>query len=431
MWQINDGYLRPKKAAWLRKMYASPFREKTSLEVLHLENATVLPLRKVPGDDLLFGRGGVADALGNYVPLSGIETRIGLGYPFEDPAYREERVVYCGYLVNHWGHFLVEAVTRLWYALENDATVDKYVFFVNENEQRTVKGNYREFFTLLGIYDKLELVSTPTSFREVIVPEIAFRCMEFYSPKYLEIFDRIAQRITVDPGWMRPDKLYFTRSQFAMGNALEFGLDALDSFFRNNGYLVLAPESVSLSQMIYYIRGASRIATISGSAQHNMLFARSGQVLTIMERLVINCDYQVSINRMRQLDVTPIDANFHLYTIDTAGPYFVGYNHILERYVQDHHLNPPDACYTTAAYRDKCFKQYMASYQDNYRYRWHMESWYPEIADSLYEAYEDNYPCFKEYLDGNKPFLREHYTQWHYFKQWVKRLLRHIPGIPF
>lgn len=70
----------------------------------------------------------------------------------------------------------------------------------------------------------------------------------------------------------------------------------------------------------------------------------------------------------------------------------------------------------------------MASYQDNYRFRWHMESWYPEIADSLYEAYEDNYPYFREYLDGDRPFLREHYFQWHYCKQFLKRILKRTQG---
>ena len=77
------------------------------------------------------------------------------------------------------------------------------------------------------------------------------------------------------------------------------------------------------------------------------------------------------------------------------------------------------------SYRDRCFKGYMASYQDNYRYRWHMEPWYPEICDSLYESYEDNYPYFKEYLDGEKPFLREHYFQIHYWKQFIKRLIHY------
>lgn len=340
-YHIDYRYLRPKKAAWLKRMYNTPFEQKENLSVWRGKNATILPLRETQCENLLFGRGGVVDEQGRYVPLSGIETRIWHGYPFQSPVYRDEKVVYCGYLVNHWGHFLVEAVTRLWYALEHDSSVDKYVFFLDEGEERSVQGNYQEFFRLLKIWDKLEIINTPTTYREVIVPEISFQCMKFYSVRYLDIFDTAAANITVDPCWDHPEKLYFTRTQFARGNNYDFGLEALDNYFSRNGYMVLAPETISLSQLIFYIRGASEIATISGSVHHNMLFAANGQKLVIMERLIINDDHQVCINRMRGFSVTPVDANFHLYTVDTAGPYMVGYNHILNEYTNEHKMSPP------------------------------------------------------------------------------------------
>lgn len=425
MYQIDYQYLRPKKAQWLKRMYNTPFEEKTNLSVWEGDRATILPLREIPNEGLLFGRGGVLDAQQNYVDLSGIPDRIGKGYPCPSSEYRDETVVYCGYMVNHWGHFLVEATTRLWYALKENPAVDKYVFFLEENQQRQIKGNYQEFFQLLGIWDKLELICQPTTYRHVIVPEISFQVMHSWSPEFLAVFDTVAANITPSPDWESPEKVFFTRSSFAKDNNFDFGLECLDSFFRRNGYMVLAPETVSLSQMIHYIRNASEIATISGSVHHNMLFGRNGQKLTICERFVINIDYQVGINQMRQLDATPIDANYHLYTVDTVGPLMVGYNHILERFAADRGLLPPEHPYDTQAYREHCFKQYMASYKDNYRYRWHMEPWYPEIADSLYEAYEDNYPYFQEYLDGNKPFLPEHYFQIHYWKQFIKRLIHY------
>lgn len=424
MYNITYDYLRPKKAAWLKRMYATPFEERRDLKVWRGEKATILPLRKLPNDQLMFGRGGVVDASGEYVSLSGIESRLHYGYAFENSVYKDEKVVYCGYLIHHWGHFLVEAVTRLWYSLENDCTVDKYVFFVEEGKERTLKGNYKEFFELLKIWDKVEIINTPTTYREVIVPEMAFQCMKYFSPKFIDIFDAIANNVTPDPAWEPLDKIYFTRSQFAQGSDFEFGMDSLDHFFSKNGYTVLAPETISLSQMIFYIRNASEVASISGSLPHNMLFAANGQKIVVMERLVINVDFQVSINQMRQLQATHIDANFPIYTIDTHGPYILGCNHILDQYIADNQLLPPDAYFSSPKYRDKCFKQYMNSYRDNYCYRWHMESWYPEISDSLFEAYEDSYSYFKEYLDGNRPFLREHYFQWHYFKQFIKRILK-------
>lgn len=423
MYQIDYSYLRPKKAAWLKRMYATPFECRETLRVWQGENATILPLRDTQEEGLLFGRGGVVDKDGQYVPLSGLETRIMHSYPFENPAYRDEKVVYCGYLVNHWGHFLVEAVNRLWYALEPDPSVDKYVFFFDEDQERIIKGNYQAFFQLLKIWNKVEVINKPTTFREVIVPESAFLCMRYYSPKYLEIFDTIASRVVPDPAWERHEKIFFTRSQFAQDNGYEFGMDSLDDYFGRNGYAILAPEKIPLDQMVFLLRNADEVASISGSTPHNMLFASSGQKLTILERLVMNDDHQVCINRMRQLDVTPIDANFHLYPVDFCGPYVLGWNHILEEYTKDRKMFPPSEHFSSEAYRDKCFKQYMRSYYDNYRYRWFMQDWYAEIADSLYEAYEDNYPCFRAYLDGNRPFLRRHYFQPHYLKQIIKRLL--------
>lgn len=39
--------------------------------------------------------------------------------------------------------------------------VDKYVFFLDENEEREIRANYREFLELLGIWEHLEIINTP------------------------------------------------------------------------------------------------------------------------------------------------------------------------------------------------------------------------------------------------------------------------------
>ena len=428
MYQLDCSYLRPRKGEKLKKMYQASFVEKQELQVWQGNNATILPLRKTAEDGILFGRGGVVDQNGEYVELSGIPDRVGKPYPFENPEYRDESVVYCGYLINHWGHFLMEAVTRLWYFLEDSIPpVDKFVFFVRENETPTVKGNFLEFLKLLGIWDKLEIISVPTTYRSVIVPEIALQCSTFYSPKLLKVFDTVARNVSVDPQWEAADKIFFTRSRYGKAATAEFGGECLDDFFRRNGFLVVAPETVSLSQLIFYMRSAMEVATYSGSVHHNLLFANQGQQVTILERFIWNVDYQVDINRMREFRVTPIDVNFPIYSVDLLGPVILGYNHILERYISDRGLLPPSSVYCTKEYRDKCFRHYMSCYQDNYRFRWHMEFYYPEIPEAAYEAYLDSYPYFKEYLDGNRPFLKEHYFQIHYWKQLLKRLIHYHP----
>lgn len=420
MYNVTYDYLRPKKAAALKKWYDSPLPDR-QLQVWQGDNAVLLPVQR--GHGLLFGKGGVVDSSGNYVDLSCIPGRVQFAYPFEKPEFKDETVVYCGYLVHHWGHFLVEGVARLWYFLENDPSIDKYVFLLDENEEREIKGNYREFLELLGIWDKLEFVTKPTAFRRVLVPEVASRCMQFASPKYRAIFDRVAENVVADPSWETYEKIFFSRSQFQKGQQFEFGFASMDNFLEKNGYTILYPEKVALSQMIHFIRNAEIVATLSGSAQHNMLFGNQGQKLEIIERFLLNDDNTVDVCRIRELDVTYVDANIPLYTVDFAGPYIVGYNDNVQRFAADRGYVAPDPEYTSEKFLRKCFQQYMASYTDLYGYRWYMIQWYEPMIDYLYEGYEAGYACFKDYLERRKPFLWHHYFEIHYWKQFIKYLL--------
>ena len=422
MYNLDLRYLRPKKAAALQRWHDGNLEVRENLEVWHGENATILPLRK--DNRVQFGLGGVVDAAGNYIDLSAIPDRVQFAYEFDQAEYRDEKVVYCGYMINHWGHFLIEAVCRLWYFLENDDTIDKYVFFLDEKEQREIKGNYREFLQLLGIWDHLEFINKPTTFREVLVPELALKCHTYYSPKFRKMFDVIADNVVVDPSWQPLEKIYYSRSQLAKGQPFEFGFAMLDDFFAKNGYTILYPEKVPLSQMIFYIRNSKVVASLSGSLPHNMFFARNGQKVEIVERCTINDDNQVDVNRIRELHVVPIDANIPVYPIDFVGPFIMGYTPELERFARDNGYCAPDEKYLTAKYMKQCFVRYVKAYKDLYRYNWFMVDWYAPFADYLIEAYQAGHTFFGDYLDGKRPFLWHHYFELHYFKQFIKRLLR-------
>lgn len=60
-----------------------------------------------------------------------------------------------------------------------------------------------------------------------------------------------------------PEKVYMSRSLLPKHRDLEFGFEALDDFFKKNGYTVLYPEKIPLSQLIQYIRNAEVVATVS------------------------------------------------------------------------------------------------------------------------------------------------------------------------
>lgn len=423
MHHINYDYVRPKKAAALKQFHENSFAPCNSPSIWRGTDATILPFR--PWDQYGWtGKGGVIDKDGQYVALSATYSFVNGSYPISAPEYRDEKVVYCGYLVNHWGHFLVDAVNRLWYFLENDSTVDKYVFILPENEVRELKGNYKEFFVLLGIWDQIEIINTPITYREVIVPERGYQKGICYIPKYLEVFDTVVKNAPVDPSWQPHKKIYWSRSKLPRAKEYEFGFEAADHYFAKNGYHVLYPEEVPLAEMIFYIHHAEIIGSVSGSTPHNCFFAKQGQKLEILERWAFIDDWQVYVNRMKELDVTYIDGHLSLYTVATVGPFIMGYTDMMEKFSVDNSYLPPDDCYLTKKHYRKSFIKYMKAYKGDYRYHWFIDDYLQDAIDYHAEAYEYSRTFYEEYLNGSRPFLWHHYFELHYWKQAIKRLLK-------
>lgn len=328
--QIDYSYLRPKKAAALMDWGLCTFEKMTKLEVWAGEKATILPLKRFSEDNLLFGRAGVIDADGEYVNLSAIERRVQHAYPVHDSEYRDERVIYCGYVVKHWGHFLVEAVARFWYALES---TDKLIFVTDEGKENGLTGNYKEFFELLGVYDRVEIINKPTCFREVVVPQLGYKTNAYFSDEYRSIFSRIADNVDTPDGWTGPEKIYLSRSHLKGVSRKESGHDMLNNYFAKNGYQVIHPQELSLSGLILLLKHCSECAAFSGTLPHNMLFAPDGSKLIIVERYALNNEIQLDVNRMKYLDVTYIDANMTIYPVGVGfGPFIMVYNEQMDTF---------------------------------------------------------------------------------------------------
>ena len=421
---INYRYLRPKKAEAVKTWYDKDFIKRDNLTAISYYNATILPLKKCPSDRLLFGRGGVVDAEGRYIEASSLRKRIDYSYEYDAYEVQEKKVVYCGYMVPQWGHFLVEAVTRLWYFLKHDDTIDKYVFFLSLGEEREIKGNYREFFELLGVWDKLEFINKPTQYREVIVPEKAFSMRTYWSNEYKEIFDTVAGNVNIEEDWNSYDKIFLSRSRIPKFGKKEFNMDMLDEFFEKNGYKIVYPEHHSLANLIYLMKNAEEIATLSGSVQHNMMFAPDRKKHIIIEKTVVTVDFQIDINLMKDFDVTYIDANLPIYPISIGyGPYIMYYSGMLRKFAEERGYLPADPSFEDKNRMKKIFSKYMKAYREEYQYQWFLADWEEQFISSIREGYLEGFEYFKEYLTRQKPYKVSHYFELHYWKNFVRKMI--------
>lgn len=244
---VDCCYLRPAKAEKMRMLNEQGISKLDNLKIQTIKNGVILPVKR--DKKLLFGYGGVVNESKQYCELSGICGRVWGGYDFEEPEFLDKKVVFCGYAVKHWGHFLIEAVNRLWYYLENDdSSIDYYVFIIDINEEREIRENYLEFLQLLGIEHRIKLINKPTRFREIIIPQNSFVYNQYYSDNYLRIFETVRQNALLGSSVCEGGRLFFSRGNFQKAKETEIGLDMLDNFFENNGFTVLYPEKLSLKK---------------------------------------------------------------------------------------------------------------------------------------------------------------------------------------
>ena len=424
---VNYDFLRPYKAEAVKVWYERDFEKKEKLEAKLYSNATIIPLKSLVNDNLLFGRGGVIDSDKIYVEESGIPGRVFDSYETDKPVYKNERVVYCGYLVPQWGHFLVEAVTRLWYFLKNDPTIDRYVFFIEENSERSISGNYREFLELFGVWDKVEIINTPIQYREVIVPERGFKMGQYWSDGFKNIYNSVAKAaLSKEPNGNHSEKVFLSRRQLKAFRHKEFNMDMLDEFFQKNGYKVVFPEKESLTDLICILCNADIVATLSGSIQHNMLFARDNTKQIVIEKTAVTVDFVCDINRAKDFDTIYIDANLCIYPVSIGyGPFIMCYSGKLQKFAESYGYLPADGKYENKKRMKKILRGYFKAYSKAYMKKWYMERWEAkQFSLTIWEAVNEGYLYFEPYLSGREPLFIREYLSPHYLRRAIILLLK-------
>ncbi|WP_224360177.1 hypothetical protein, partial [Klebsiella michiganensis] len=90
----------------------------------------ILPYKKKSNS---WGIGGVLSENRKYINNSGYNgwTSFGGEYEFEDFDISEREVIWLGVIINHWGHFLVDNISRLWFSLESKGKY--HIAYVSED----------------------------------------------------------------------------------------------------------------------------------------------------------------------------------------------------------------------------------------------------------------------------------------------------------
>ena len=167
-----------------------------------IEQGVILPSKEDTRskDKKLWAAGGVINTAGEFVPLSELGTLWGGVYHYDlnDEDRMDEDVLFMGPFIAHWGHFICDEISRLWYYAKHPDKNLKIVYcswlFGQDISEFNIYGNYLELLNLIGIKDsQLINITKPTRFRKIIIPEISFVPRQYYTEEYLSLIKTVVQ----------------------------------------------------------------------------------------------------------------------------------------------------------------------------------------------------------------------------------------------
>lgn len=406
---ITD-YLRSQKAAMLRECYQR-YDTPAEARITDVAAGRIVPgfagcsgetLTGVVGDDGLF----VADSHVVDNPEE-IENRAA-ELTFEEV---DQTVVYLGMFSSHWGHFITDCLSTFWFLGSLDA--DRYVFSYYQGQCPEISGNIRLALDLLGVLEKIEIVSEPRRYSRVFVPRKGMIPGEYTLKECGSVYDSI-----IAEGLRRSVKdydgckqIFLSRSRFPKAIQNEPGMKEVEQLFVGNGYEPVCPENISLIELISRLSSAEEIASFSGTPPHNLLFAPRGSHLIVLEKYADLNNYQQGIDRLRDLDVTYVDAAFFVWSVDPGlGPFLLGYTSKLQSFAADRRFRLPERKFNAA----KMLRRFFRVYYRHYKRRWILHEWQISQVSLFKEAYDDSLTEFEPWLSGKKPiflldFLRPRY----------------------
>ena len=239
--------------------------------------------------------------------------------PIGEIAKSEETVIWGGFIMDHYGHFITDTFARLWYAVKYSSDQHKIAFLIYNhkvNDQEKVFDSlypyHIDLLNLLGITeDRILLINTPTQFKQIIAPKQSVYWGDTYDEELSMLaYDKVRESVTPK----KDKKIYLSRSKF---DANMFNEGYFEKFFEDRGFKVIYPEQMPIKDQIAYLAGADEIAATVGTLTHQILFAKDNVKLIGLLRThkTMFMRRQGIINKIRNVDYAYVDVSINLFPI--------------------------------------------------------------------------------------------------------------------
>lgn len=253
-------------------------------KIVELDNGTILPLKKSPANDELYG--GVIDSSNNFVAghskdleNKNIKGACKKAYPItQKTVKRNETVIYAGVMHWHFGHFITESFSRLWYYVENPNTNYKLIFL---NLYGTNQVHFQDILESIGLKkEQYEVLDKPTQFDKIIIPEQCFYITSgMYTKQFQNIYDLIISKVKS----ANIKKVYLSKSKYTTANSKRETY--FEEFYRKRGFEIFYPEKLSFLDKVSILSGAEELIVTEGTTASLSIFCKNDVKVTVLCRV--------------------------------------------------------------------------------------------------------------------------------------------------
>ena len=210
--------------------------------------------------------------------------------------------LYGGMLYEHFGHFLVESMSRLWMLEHLPEPIDGVLYLPKERrvaDADIIEHSEEMLREFLGADLTVKAPLDNTEVEGLVIPEQGFGLGEMVrgTPEFRD-FARNNYFTDVAP--KGADKIYLSRSELSPDCGRYLGEKKIEELFEANGYEIYHPQNHSIAEQVAQYKKAKMIVSSDGSALHLAAFFVSPETNVGIVRRRYGPQYRFFIDQLDQ-----------------------------------------------------------------------------------------------------------------------------------
>ena len=193
----------------------------------------------------------------------------------------EDTYIFLGEVHNHFGHFLLSTLSRLWQIKTLPA---HWKIVINAGASLRIKRDHvKKLFAAFGVdVERMWSPERPLKFRNLIMPCASFEERNFVHSTFAKAYNAAGDHVTKGINISIPGTgpIYLSKSKMTAGVRKIVNEDLIEERLADAGYTIVYPETLPVGDQVAIWRLGRPIVAFNGSSLHTSAFSPNVRMIS-------------------------------------------------------------------------------------------------------------------------------------------------------